>query len=230
MADALGGLGAALPSMGTIMGFVTPLLVLLFLGIIAYILYATGILFPRPLTAIIRVPRLGGGIETYIAKARKLKDGKLELAYSTFNIVKVNAPRDDQIQYGKFIEGSSKSKNEVDWFNDVHIDSSNLTLTAAISESAELMYATNFAMMWDRTHKPNKLLELAGPAAFIIAALIIFAGIYLFGQMFNAGAQAQAASINGFTHTLDNATIYVYKNAPANPAIPPNQASNAPPG
>lgn len=191
------------------MSWIPAILTLILFAIFLYILYAMGLLIPRPYMCIIKIPRLGGGFKTVIAKARRVAGGKFEVAYSLMMRKKVNAPLDKFVGEGNIVGGISASENEIEWFETETIDGKSINYKTQISEEKELAFATVYDHGYEMTHRKNPMMELLIPAAFVLAVIIVFIGLYLYGQSQERAAEIYAGAISQNTAALHNATIYV---------------------
>jgi len=232
----LGGFNGML---NTLSGWAIPIVMIVLVGVVLYVLYASGLLFPRPLKCIIRIPRASGGFKTVFPKARRIKGGLLEVAYGLFSIDKLNAPSDAQIAEGNICEGLSTSKNEVTWFNSIRVltegaDGKILEYKTAISESAELAYATAYAQAYERTHKPNLLTQLAPYGAFLLASVIIFLAIYMAGKSWEESAKIIVGPVSDLNARIVNSSVTVYSPNKVQPTTPAPTTTNVyytpPPG
>ena len=158
------------------------------------VLWRSGYLVKRPYRLVIKVPRANGTFKTLLAKGRYLKNGKFEIQYAWNNSIQVNPPDEGVVKEGNVIEGLSKTRSEIVWLEDETIDEKNIGRTAVIPEAAQLAYASAFETDWERTHRANKWEKFAVPLSFLFGALLILAGIYMYGQMMSESNMAIAAS------------------------------------
>jgi len=209
-----------------------PVILLLFLAVIGVMLYASGVLTKYPYKCILRIPRSGGGYKVITVPGRSVKGGKMEIKFGIFDKLTVAEPEQAIIQEGDVIEGVMNSKEEVTWIKDIEINEAEMKFKAAVPENAQLTFAVSYDSAFRRTHKQKAWMQFAPYVALIVAAVIIFGGMYVQGNMLKDGISSYAAAVDRNTHNLENATIVVYKtsgdtgisgfpNQPTNPNAPP---------
>lgn len=226
--DTFSGVGSSIINMGL------PIILILFLAVIGVILYSSGILTRYPYKCILRLPRAGGQYQLVVAKGRSVAKGKekgFEMRMGLFDKVLVSEPKEEYIQNGEVLEGIMASKEEVTWIKHVEVNDAELKLTAAVPENAQLTFAVAHDAAYQRTHQLKMWMQMAPFAALIIAAVILFGGLYVMGNMQKDGMNAYAAAIDRHSNLLENSTIVIYKQGTDSDLGFPNQpTSNRPPG
>lgn len=209
-----------------------PLIMVLFLGVIGVIAYSSGILTRYPYKCILRLPRAGGAYKIVTVPGRSLPKGKgFEMKFGWWDKLVVSEPREEYTQQGDYLEGIMHSKEEVTWVKGVEIDATDIKFRAAVPENAQLTFAVAYDSAFQRTHKMKAWMQFAPHISLIIAAVILFGGMYVLGNMMKEASAANADAIN---RVLQNATVVVYKTASttgdysgfpnqptANPNLPP---------
>jgi hypothetical protein len=216
----------------TIINIGLPLILLLFLAVIGIAVYKSGILTRYPYTCLLRSPRSGGYYKISSVKGRSVKGGKMELKFGMWDKVTVSEPKEEYVQEGNFLEGIMNSKEEVTWIKTVEVNEAELKLKAAVPENAQLAYAVAFGSAYERTHKQKAWMQFAPYVALIIAAVILFGGMYVQGNMNKDGMNAYAAAIDRHSNLLENSSIVIYKQGTTTGGTSgfPNTPSNLPPG
>ncbi len=226
--EILNNFGSSLINLGI------PIILLLFLAVIGVILYASGVLTKYPYKCILRIPRSGGGHKIMTVPGRSVKGGKMEIKFGWFDKLTVAEPEQAIIQEGDVIEGVMNSKEEVTWIKDIEINEAEMKFKAVVPENAQLTFAVVYDSAFQRTHKAKAWMQFAPYIALIVAAVILFGGMYVFGNMTKDGMMSYASAVDQNTHTMENATIVVYRTtAETGTSGFPNQPTtnpNAPPG